>query len=105
MKTPVLPQIPIIKSVTDLRYQARDIVHRVMEGNTVLLTRDSDPVAVLFPVHLYESIRRYIEDTQDVIAIKKVLAQKEPSVDFSTFDATMRKKHNLPSHVSHNSAK
>lgn len=105
MKTPVLPQIPIIKSVTDLRYQARDIVHHVIEGNTVLLTRDNDPVAVLFPVRLYESIRRYIEDIQDVVAIKKVLADKEDSIDFSVLDATMRKKHNLPAHVSHNASK
>ena len=77
MNIPSLPQIPLIRSVTDLRYKAREIVSHVVEdGKTVLVTRDSDPVAVLFPVALYESLRQYIEDTKDIADLKKAVAQK-----------------------------
>jgi len=105
----LLPHIPIIKSVTDLRYKAREIMEYVQgEGKTVLLTRDSDPVAVLFPIGLYEAIRGYIEhleDARDIRSMKTVLARKEKTSDFIAFDKTMRLKHNLPDYVRHRPSK
>lgn len=95
-----LPFIPTIKSVTDLRYKAREIMAQVQgEGKTVLLTRDSDPVAVLLPIGLYESIRQHIqdlEDAQDLRSMKTVLLRREKISDFTSFDKSMRRKHNLP---------
>ncbi|MEK7577964.1 MAG: type II toxin-antitoxin system Phd/YefM family antitoxin [Patescibacteria group bacterium] len=106
MNIPLLPQIPLIKSVTDLRYKAREIVALVVEdGKTVLVTRDSDPVAVLFPVALYESIREYIEDSKDIADLKKALAKNEPATDFETFDKTLRKRHGLAPYVSSHHSK
>jgi len=106
MHIPSLPQIPLIKSVTDLRYKAREIVALVVEdGKTVLVTRDSDPVAVLFPVALYESLRQYIEDTKDLADLKKALARNEPATDFETFDKAQRKRRRLPKYVSHPASK
>jgi len=77
-------------------------------GKTVLLTRDSDPVAVLLPIGLYESIRQYIEDLEDardVRSMKTVLARKEKTSDFIAFDRSLRGKHNLPDYVRHRSSK
>lgn len=95
-----LPQIPFITSVTDLRYKTKKIMESVQEGKkTVLLTRDSDPVAVLLPIGLYESIRQYIEDLEDardIRSMKTVLARKEKMSDFAAFDRMQRRKHNLP---------
>lgn len=104
MNIPILPQIPLIKSVTDLRYKAREIIASVEKnGKTILVTRDSDPVAVLFPMALYESLREYIEDTQDIADLKKALAKNEPATDFETFDKAERKRRHLPPYVpSHN---
>lgn len=100
MNIPTLPQIPLIKSVTDLRYKAREIVASVEKnGETILVTRDSDPVAVLFPIALYESLREYIEDTKDIADLKKALAKKEKSFNFTAFDKTERKRRHLPSYV------
>lgn len=100
MNIPTLPQIPLIKSVTDLRYKAREIVaHVEKNGKTVLVTRDSDPVAVLFPVALYETLREYIEDTKDLADLKKALARNEPATDFETFDKALRKRKGLPPYV------
>jgi len=105
----LLPHIPIIKSVTDLRYKAREIMEHVQgEGKTVLLTRDSDPVAVLFPVKLYEAIRQYIEqleDARDIRSMKTVLARREKTSDFASFDKATRKKHGFPAYVSHRTPK
>lgn len=106
MNIPTLPQIPLIKSVTDLRYKAREIVaHVEKNGKTVLVTRDSDPVAVLFPVALYETLREYIEDTKDLADLKKALARNEPVTDFEMFDKTERKRRRLPAHVSDTASK
>ncbi len=106
MNIPSLPQIPLIRSVTDLRYKAREIVSHVVEdGKTVLVTRDSDPVAVLFPVALYESLRQYIEDTKDIADLKKAVAQKGPSSDFTLFDKTERKRRRVSAYVPDTSAK
>ena len=77
-------------------------------GKTVLLTRDSDPVAVLLPVGLYESIRRYIEDLEDardIRSMKTVLARKEKTRDFAAFDRIQRRKHNLSDYVRNRSSK
>ena len=105
----ILPQIPSITSVTDLRYKTREVMESVQEGGkTVLLTRDSDPVAVLLPIGLYESIRQYIEDLEDardVRSMKTVLARKEKTSDFIAFDRSLRGKHNLPDYVRHRSSK
>ncbi len=109
MNTQVLPQIPYITSVTDLRYKTKQVMESVQEdGKTVLLTRDSDPVAVLLPIGLYESIRRYIEDLEDardIRSMKTVLARKEKTSDFAAFDRIQRGKHNLPDYVRHRSSK
>lgn len=100
MNTPTIPQIPDITSVTDLRYKARTIINRVHEhGKTILVTRDSDPMAVLLPVHLYNAIREYIEDTRDLAEMKKVLTKDEPSTDFLEFEKTQRKRRHLPKYV------
>lgn len=74
-------------------------------GKTVLLTKDSDPVAVLFPIDLYESIRQYIEETQDVNDIKNALEKQEKAIDFVEFDAKMRRKQHLPKYVQNHSEK
>lgn len=104
-----LPFIPTIKSVTDLRYKAREIMAEVQgEGKTMLLTRDSDPIAVLLPIGLYESIRQYIEDledSRDVRAMKTVLTAGGKISDFPSFDKSMRRKHNLPDYVRHRASK
>jgi hypothetical protein len=75
------------------------------DGKTVLLTRDSDPVAVLFPIRLYETIRQYIEDTKDLQDIKSELAKAEKPIDFGSFDSAIRKKHKLPAYVSNSPSK
>ena len=81
----------------------------VQQGKkTILLTRDSDPVAVLLPIGLYESIRHYIEDLEDardIRSMKTVLARKEKTSDFALFDRNMRSKHNLPHNVRNRSSK
>lgn len=104
-----LPQIPFITSVTDLRYKTREVMESVQEGKkTILLTRDSDPVAVLLPIGIYESIRQYIEDLEDardIRSMKTVFARKEKSSDFIAFDKSMRGKHNLPDYVRNHSSK
>lgn len=103
MNTYTLPQIPVITSVTDLRYKTKKVVESVeAQGKTVVLTRDSDPVAVLLPVGLYEAIRQYLEDVEDerdVRSMKSVLVRKEKTSDFAAFDRAMRKKFHLPTYV------
>lgn len=77
-------------------------------GKTVLLTRDSDPVAVLLPIGLYEYIRGYIErleDERDLRSMKTVLGRKEKTSDFTAFDKTMRKKLGIPDYVRNRASK
>lgn len=109
MNTYTLPQIPSIASVTDLRYKTKRVVESVeAQGKTVLLTRDSDPVAVLLPVGLYEAIRQYLEDVEDerdVQSMKAVLARKEKTSDFAALDRSMRKTFHLPPYVRDRSSK
>lgn len=104
-----LPQIPFITSVTDLRYKTREVMESVQEGKkTILLTRDSDPVAVLLPIGIYESIRQYIEDLEDardIRSMKTVLGRKEKTSDFTAFDKTMRKKLGIPDYVRNRASK
>lgn len=104
-----LPQIPFITSVTDLRYKTREVMESVQEGKkTILLTRDSDPVAVLLPIRLYESIRQYIEDLEDardIRSMKTVLGRTEKTSDFTAFDRIQRGKHNLSDYVRNHSSK
>lgn len=109
MHDTALPLIPTITSVTDLRYKTKKIMESLQEeGKTVLLTRASDPIAVLLPIGLYESIRQYIEyleDERDLRSMKAVLARKETTSDFSVFDKAMRKKFGASDYVQHRSSK
>ncbi len=79
MNQSALPTLPLIRSVTDLRYKAREIMRAVHEeGKTVLLTKDNDPVAVLFPISLYNALRQYVQILEEAHGITKLEEKVKP---------------------------
>lgn len=104
MKKPILPPLPVIKSVTDMRYQSREIVNTlVKEQQTIYLTKDSNPIGVLIPLEKYKSIQSYIsslEDQIDAATLDKAIEESSHDfVDFEEFDKEQRKKRGLPPYV------
>jgi len=64
----VLPPVPNIKSVTDMRYKSREIVETlVRDGEAIYLTKDSDPVGIILPIQQYTSIRKQLEALEDIV--------------------------------------
>jgi|GEM_PF-6324702 len=71
-----LPIIPIIKSVTDLRYQTASIVELVKRGEPVVVTKGNDTVAVLFSPKQYQQILDLFaefEDKEDAFELEKTI--------------------------------
>lgn len=90
-----LPMIPTIKSVTDLRYETAEIIKLVNEGRSIVVTKDSDAVAVIFSPKQYQQLLNFfeeIEDGKDAAALEKAIDKRENFVEFSSFDKKMKKK-------------
>jgi len=90
-----LPILPIIKSVTDLRYQTADIIKLLQENQPVLITRDNDTVAVMLSPKQYQQIFllfEELEDQQDAEALEKAIKKGGEFIDFKIFDKKQRKK-------------
>jgi prevent-host-death family protein len=90
-----LPVIPRIKSVTDLRYQTAEIIKLVQQNQPVVVTKDSNTVAVLLSPIQYQTILDMVEELEDQKAAKKL--EKAISIGgtfsgFQTYDRKRRKK-------------
>lgn len=54
----MLPPLPFIKTVTDLRYQTPAIFKLLKKNKPVVITRDSQAEAVMLSPFLYEKLRQ-----------------------------------------------
>ncbi len=90
-----LPIIPIIKSVTDLRYQTADIIRLLEQSQPVLVTRDNDTVAVMLSPSQYQQILNFFEKQEEekvVQRLEKEIEKKGKFSDFASFDKKQRKR-------------
>lgn len=90
-----LPVIPTIKSVTDLRYQTAEIIRLLKENKPVVVTRDSDTVAVMLSPSLYQLIIFRIEEFEEKNEAKKLekaIKRKGEFINFDIFDKKQRRK-------------
>lgn len=90
-----LPIIPIIKSVTDLRYQTADIIRHLEQDQPVVVTRDNNTVAVMLSpiqyqqiIHLFEEF----EEEKETKKLEKAIEKGDQFTDFSKFDRKQHKK-------------
>ena len=94
-----LPMLPIIKSVTDLRYQTAEIMKILEKGQPVVVTRENDSVAVLLSPKQYQQILTIMEEVEEEKESKRLESTIEKGgqfTDFDTFDLKQRKKLKLP---------
>lgn len=90
-----LPIIPTIKSVTDLRYQTAEIINLVNQGQPIVITRDSDSVAVIFSPKQYQQLVDLvieIEDKKDSLDLEQAIKEGENFTGISQFDKKIRRK-------------
>lgn len=90
-----LPIIPIIKSITDLRYQTADIIRLLEQSQPVLVTRDNDTVAVMLSPSQYQQILNVFEEQEEKITVQrleKAIEKKGRFTDFNSFDKKQRKR-------------
>lgn len=93
-----LPIIPTIKSVTDLRYETAEII-KLLENQPVLVTKDSDTVAVMLSPKQYQQIVLLFQEHEEKKAagrLEKAIEKGGTFVDFRSFDKKQRKKLKLP---------
>ena len=93
-----LPIIPTIKSVTDLRYETAEII-KLLENQPVLVTKDSDMVAVMLSPKQYQQIVLLFQEQEEKKAagrLEKEIEKGGTFVDFRSFDKKQRKKLKLP---------
>lgn len=90
-----LPILPIIKSVTDLRYQTAHIIKLLAENKPVIVTRENDTVAVMLSPGQYQqllSLFEELENHQDAQKIERIVEDGGEFIDFHAFDKKQRKK-------------
>ncbi|MBI5465567.1 type II toxin-antitoxin system Phd/YefM family antitoxin [Candidatus Gottesmanbacteria bacterium] len=90
-----LPIIPIIKSVTDLRYQTAAIIKLLGRDQPVVVTKDNDTVAIMLSASQYQQIVYLFEELEDIQAAKRLENSIEKGGEFTkfeTFDKKQRKK-------------
>ncbi|EKE21141.1 MAG: hypothetical protein ACD_7C00343G0002 [uncultured bacterium] len=90
-----LPVVPTIKSVTDLRYQTAEIIRLLKENKPIVVTRDSDMVAVMLSPSLYQLIIFHIEqfeEKNEAKKLEKAIKRKGEFINFDIFDKKQRKK-------------
>lgn len=90
-----LPIIPTIKSVTDLRYQTAEIIKLLKDNQPVVVTKDSDTVAVMLSPQQYQQIIYLFEELEDQRAAKKLenaIKKGGKFTNFESFDKKQRKK-------------
>lgn len=90
-----LPIIPIIKSVTNLRYQTADIIRLLGQSQPILVTRDNDTVAVMLSPTHYQQILNLFEEQEnekEVHRLEKAIEKKGSFIDFDSFDKKRRKR-------------
>jgi len=94
-----LPIIPVIKSVTDLRYQTANIIKLLEQNQPVVVIRDSSTVAVMISPNQYRqivSLCSEFEDNEATKRLEKAIEKGGDFSDFSAYDRKQRKKLNLP---------
>lgn len=90
-----LPIIPVIKSVTDLRYQTADIIRLLEQSQPVLVTRDNDTVAVMLSPSQYQLIINLFEEQEErkeSQRLEKAIEKRGSFTDFDSFDKKQRKR-------------
>ncbi|KKT74121.1 MAG: hypothetical protein UW86_C0014G0004 [Microgenomates group bacterium GW2011_GWA1_Microgenomates_45_10] len=90
-----LPIIPIIKSVTDLRYQTAEIIKLLEQSQPVLVTRDNDTVAVMLSPTQYQQIINFfeeLEEEKETEKLEKAIEEGGKFTDFNLIDKKQRKK-------------
>jgi len=90
-----LPIIPIIKSVTDLRYQTAEIIKLLEQNQPVVVTRDSDTIAVMLSPTQYQQIILFFEELEEektAQRLEKAIKKGGEFIDFDSFDKKQRKK-------------
>ncbi len=90
-----LPIIPKIKSVTDLRYQTAEIIKLLEQNQPVVVTKDSNTVAVLMSPIQYQRILDTIEEIEDQELTKKLekaIKTKGTFMEFTVYDKKHRRK-------------
>ncbi len=90
-----LPILPTIKSVTDLRYQTADIIRLLEQNQPVLVTRDSDTIAVMLSPTLYQQIIHLfeeLEEKKEASKLAEAIEKGDQFTDFLEFDKKQRKK-------------
>ena len=90
-----LPVLPVIKSVTDLRYQTADIIKLLEKDQPVVVTRDNDTIAVMLsPVQYQQIINLFeeIEEKKETERLEKAIEKGDQFTDFDSFDKKQRKK-------------
>jgi len=93
-----LPIIPIIKSVTDLRYQTADIIKLLEQNQPIVVTRDNDTIAVMLSPTQYQQIIHLFEEIEEgktAKRLEKAIEEKGEFVDFVSFDKKQRQKLNI----------
>ena len=90
-----LPVLPIIKSVTDLRYQTADIIKLLEKDQPVVVTRDNDTIAVMLSPSQYQQILHLFEEIGEektTRRLEKAIEKGEQFMDFDSFDKKQRKR-------------
>jgi PHD/YefM family antitoxin component YafN of YafNO toxin-antitoxin module len=90
-----LPIIPIIRSVTDLRYQTAEIIKLLKQNQPVVVTRDNDTIAVMLSPSQYQQIIHFFEELEEEKAaqrLEKAIKRGGKFIDFVSFDKKQRKK-------------
>jgi len=67
-----LPIIPIIRSVTDLRYQTAEIIKLLKQNQPVVVTRDNDTIAVMLSPSQYQQIIHFFEELEEEKAAQRL---------------------------------
>lgn len=74
---PALKLSEDIRPVTDLKSHGADIIRRVEDGRTVVISKHGRAVAVVLPVNEYE----HLVDTAERAALQQALDQAERELD------------------------
>lgn len=90
-----LRAVPIIRSITHLRYEAPALFRLLKKKNEpVYITRNNKPVGILLSPQIFSQLWSLYEDWRDQKMIDKILddSSKKDFVDLSDFDRKQRKK-------------
>lgn len=90
-----LTAIPMIKSITNLRYQAPDLFRMLKKKNQpVYITKNNKMIGVLLSPKIFSQLWEFYEDWRDQKLIDEILtsSSKKDFLDFFEFDKKQRKK-------------